>query len=267
MTIARIPFALARSALFPVSPLLRLHSGPVAAAQDYRLCVEYTGHRLEQHHATAWQAATALAYKAQHGKACDLRLVDMLRAMGAQSVQTHAKRRLLRVLAELASGHMTIKTPRQGYAGPLLTFRTVKGGRIAFTWPPGLLELLEDETVHLPLAGRAALGRYPLALWLHDYIATHRQVYEIELDTLRGLCGSRLKRPQFKERLAMALDQVKASATFFTGYHLDARTLTIHKQATRVVLLDRAARASKSAHTRHQDAVQLAASSRARVAL
>lgn len=267
MPIARIPFAFARSALFSVSPTLRLHSGPVVAAQDYRLSVDYTGPRLEQHHATAWQAATALAYKAQHGKPCELRLVDMLRAMGTQSLQTHAKRRLLRVLADLADGHVSIKTPRHAYTGPMLTFQAIQGGRIAFTWPPGLLELLEDEVVQLPLDGRAALGRYPLALWLHDYIGTHRQVYEIELETLRNLCGSGLKRPQFKERLGLALDQVKASANFFTGYNLDGRTLTIHKRATRVVLLDRVARGSKSAHARQQDAAQRAAASRARVVL
>lgn len=267
MTIARIPFAFARSALFSVSPVLRQHSGPVVAAQDYRLSVEYAGPTLEQHHATTWQAATALAYKTNDGQACDLRLVDMLRAMGAKSVQTHAKRHLLRVLAELAAGQVTIKTPRHSYGGRLLDFRDMGGGLIAFNWPPGLLELLEDETVHLPLDGRAALGRYPLASWLHDYAATHRKVYEIELNTLRGLCGSTLAPPQFKARLLPALEKVAAASTFLTGHPLDGKTLTLHKQATRVVLLDRAARASKSAQSRHLDAVQRAASSRARVAL
>ncbi|EMR0465771.1 hypothetical protein [Stenotrophomonas maltophilia] len=267
MTIARIPFAFARSALFSVSPVLRQHSGPVMAAQDYRLSVEYTGPTLEQHHATAWQAATALAYKANGGQACDLRLVDMLRAMGAQSVQTHAKRRLLRVLAELTAGHLTIKTPRHDYGGPLLALRDIGGGRIAFHWPRGLLELLEDETVHLPLNGRATLRRYPLASWLHDYAATHRKVYEIELDTLRGLCGSTLARPQFKARLVPALEKVAKASSFLTGHPLAGDTLTLHKQATRVVLLDRAARASKSAQSRHLDAAQRAASARARVAL
>lgn len=267
MAIARIPFAFARSALFSVSPVLSQHSGPVVAAQDYRLGVEYTGPTLEQHHATAWQAATALAYKGNGGQACDLRLVDMLRAMGAQSVQTHAKRRLLRVLAELAAGHVTIRTPRHDYGGRLLVFRDIGGGRIAFHWPPGLLELLEDETVHLPLDGRAALGRYPLASWLHDYAATHRKVYEIELDTLRRLCGSTLARPQFRARLVPALERAAKASSFLTGHPLAGETLTLHKKPTRVVLLDRAARASKSAQSRHLDAVHRAASSRARVAL
>lgn len=267
MVIARIPFAFARSALFSVSPVLRLYSGPVVAAQDYRLSVEYTGPTLEQHHATTWQAATALVYKGNGGQACDLRLVDMLRAMGAKSVQTHAKRRLLRVLTELAAGHVTIKTPRHDYGGRLLVFRDIGSGRIAFHWPPGLLELLEDETVHLPLDGRAAVGRYPLASWLHDYAATHRKVYEIELDTLRGLCGSTLARPQFRARLVPALEHAAAASTFLTGHPLAGETLTLHKQVTRVVLLDRAARASKSAQSRHLDAAQRAASSRARVVL
>jgi hypothetical protein len=111
------------------------------------------------------------------------------------------------------------------------------------------------------------LGAYPLATWLHDYIATHRRVYEIEIEALRELCGSGLTAHHFKPRLRRALNQVQASASFFTRYEIAHGVLTIHKEPTRVLLLDSPAKASKSAQARHLDAVQLAASSRARVAL
>ena len=71
----------------------------------------------------------------------------------------------------------------------------------------------------------------------------------------------------FKPRLRRALDQVQASASFFTRYEIAHGALTLHKEPTRVLLLDPKAKASKSAQTRHLDAIQRAAAQRARVAL
>ncbi|KRG54993.1 hypothetical protein ABB25_13010 [Stenotrophomonas koreensis] len=266
--IARIPFAFARSSLFAVSvqpaPESITAMREIRAAQDYPISLRQAGPNLTQAHASAWQVVTTLAHKSPRD---EVRLIDALRALGVASVQTHAKRRLLGLLDDLASSRVEIRTRRQDYRGPMFEYRKLPRGRVSVTWPPGLRELLEDEAVCLPLDGRAALGAYPLATWLHDYTATHRRVYEIELATLRDLCGSTLTAHHFKPRLVAALDRVKAAAPFFERYDIAHGVLTLHKRPTRVLLLDPKARASKSAQTRHLDAAQLAASSRARVAL
>lgn len=266
--IARIPFAFARSALFAVSaPSTAVAPNAprvVPAAQDYPISLHYTGPRLTQGHAAAWQVTTALAAKSLRD---EVRLIEALRALGLTSIQTHAKRRLLGLLEDLAASRVEVRTRRQNYVGPLLAFRKQAWGRVSLSWPQGLRDLLEDEAVCVPLEGRAALGAYPLASWLHDYVATHRRVYELDLATLRELCGSSLAAHHFKPRLRRALDQVKASASFFTRYDIAHGVLTLHKGPTRVLLLDPKAKASKSAATRTLDAAQLAASSRARVVL
>ena len=266
--IARVPFAFARSALFapkpyrPGAPQLPMRIIP--AAQDYRINLRQSGPCLTQAHASAWQVATTLAAKSSRD---EVRLIDALRALGLGSVQTAAKRRLLALFDDLAASRVEIDTRRQDYRGPLLAYRRLPRGRVSLTWPPGMRELLEDEAVYLPLDGRATLGGYPLATWLHDYIATHRRAYEIELEALRQLCGSSLTAHHFKPRLRRALDQVQASASFFTRYEIAHGALTLHKEPTRVLLLDPKAKASKSAQVRHLDATQRAASARASVCL
>ncbi|WP_448666764.1 hypothetical protein [Pseudoxanthomonas mexicana] len=266
--IARIPFAFARSSLFAVSmqlvPASLTELRKISAAKDYPISLRQAGPNLTQAHASAWQVITTLAHKSPRD---EVRLIDALRAVGVASIQTHAKRRLLCLLDDLASSSVEVRTRRQNYTGPLLEFSKLPRGLVSLSWPPGMRELLEDEAVCLPLDGRAALGAYPLATWLHDYIATHRRVYEIELSTLRDLCGSTLTAHHFKPRLVAALDRVKASAPFFTRYEIAQGVLTLHKQPTRVLLLDQQAKASKSAQAGQLDAAQRAARARATVCL
>jgi hypothetical protein len=273
MATTRIPFAFARSALFNLPPdwLSGSTPQPIAAAQDYEIAVEYAGPRLTCHHAAAWQAVVALAYKGQgEPVGTDLRLVDLLRAMGVVSVQMHAKKRLLRWLAELADkdAQVYVKTPRHTYLGKLiLDAQDIGRGRVRVELPAALLPLLEDETVRLPMAGRAAFNVYPLAAWLHDYIASHRSVYEVKLDTLRSLSGSVLSRHHFKARLVRALDRVKARAGFFTGYTITGEVLTLRKEKTRVVLLGEKNQAVKGGEYRQARAIAVARLQRSRVPL
>jgi hypothetical protein len=273
MVTTRIPFAFARSALFNLPPdwLSGSTPQPIAAAQDYQITVDYAGPRLTGHHAAAWQAVVALAYRGQgEPVAADLRLVDLLRAMGVVSVQMNTKKRLLRWLTELADkdAQVYVKTPRHTYLGKLMTdAQDIGRGRVRVELPADLLPLLEDEVVQLPMTGRAAFNVYPLAAWLHDYIASHRSVYEIKLETLRCLCGSVLSRHHFKARLVQALDRVKAHAVFFTGYSIEGDVLTLRKEKTRVVLLGQKEQAVKGGEYRMARAVAVARLQRSRVPL
>ena len=238
----RIPFAFARSALFRPAE----HRGDtfafteIPSACDYPITLHYSGPELTPCHATAWQALVAIAFDRNQGTTPTLavRLIDILRAMGRSSIQTHAKRWLRSLLEDLANASVTFSTPRQNFNGPLLAFIADAGnGTVLVEFPAQMDGLLSNEVVHMPVASKAGITSFPLASWLHDYIATHRDVYEIPLTTLHALCGSTLALATFRRRVCRALDVISNQSTVLTRYALNGDTLTLHKRRTRVVLL------------------------------
>jgi hypothetical protein len=238
----RIPFAFARSALF--RPAERrgdvFNLTEIPSASDYAITLHYTGPELSPCHATAWQALVALAFERNKcvERPLDVKLIDILRAMGRTSIQTHAKRWLGTLLAELTSAHVHVSSPRQQFHGLLLsTAESMSNGVVRVTFPQGMAQLLSNEVVHMPVASKAGLTAYPLACWLHDYLSTHHQVYEIPLTTLHTLCGSALVPATFRRRVCDALEAVSAHSSVLTRYSVQKGILTLHKKRTRVVLL------------------------------
>ncbi len=267
----RIPFAFARSALFrPGERGPDLVNADIEAAADYKISINYSGPSLTSCHATAWQALVALAYQRNAGTAAtlDIKAIDILRAMGRSSVQTHAKRWLYRLLDELTCATTAITTPRQHFHGQLVAcVSQVGNGWLRITFDPALDLFLQDEVVRVRVRSRHQLTAHPLALWLHDYIATHQKVYEVPVKTLHRLCQSSLTTAVFRKRLREALEAVKASGPTLTHYTLEKGVLTLHKQRTSVLLLKPTAVAAKQAASWHQAQVQEARKWRARVPL
>ena len=269
--ITRIPFAFARSALFrPAERSAPSVNADIPAAHDYKISVNYNGPALTPCHATAWQAIVAIAYKENNGVAqtLDVRVVDILRAMGRQSVQTHAKRWLRQVITELASATVCINSPRHAFQGLLVKSVVELGnGRLRLTFSPALDVFLQNEVVLVPMASRHELTAHPLASWMHDYIATHHAVYEVPVATLHRLSDSTLTLASFRPRLRSALQAVQASGPLLTHYSIDDDVVTLHKQKTRVVLLNPLAANAKRVASKHDAAVQEARKWRVKVPL
>ena len=88
---------------------------------------------------------------------------------------------------------------------------------------------------------------------------------------MRHLCGFNLSPGHFRPRLVQALERVKASAGFFTGYTIERRAgswwLTLHKGKTLVKLLPPQAHPAQTMQARENSAIELARLNRARVAI
>ncbi len=238
----RIPFAFARSALFrPAERVGKVLSNVVVpAADDYRIELNYSGPELTPFHALAWQALVALAFRENKGTDAPLevRLIDVLRAMGRTSIQTHAKRWLRGLLDDLTLARVAVSSRRHAFQGALLDgLLDLGNGRVSVLFSNDMSELLADEVVMMPMTSKQGLSAYPLAMWLHDYIATHQGVYEVPTKTLHRLAGSCLELGTFNVRLRNALDRVRSVGTLLERYTLDAKDLKLHKRKTRVVLL------------------------------
>lgn len=240
----RIPFAFARSALFRPAE----HRGEtfnctaIPAATDYEISLHYTGPELTTCHATAWQALVAIAFARNRGTApaLSIRLIDVLRAMGRTSIQTHAKRWLRSLMGDLALAKVTFTTPLHAFDGPLLAMvEDVGNGTVRIHFPARMDDVLSIEMVRMPLASKAGLTSFPLASWLHDYIATHHNVYQISLKRLHTLCGSTLALATFRRRVCRALDAIINHSTVLTRYTLKSDTLILHKPLTGVALPER----------------------------
>jgi hypothetical protein len=242
----------------------------IAAAQDYPISLTYTGPQLTPCHATAWQALVAIAFARNRGTAMplDVSLIDLLRAMGRTSVQTNAKRWLRALLKELELAWISVNTPRQSFLGALIScIDPLARGRLRIRFAPGLDQFLADEVVLMPMASKGALSSYPLAAWLHDYIATHQSVYEIPMQTLHTLCGSTLSIPSFRSRIRQALTAVMASGPLLPSCSIGKDRVVLRKQKTRVLLLRPDAAKARRALSKHEAAIQDARKWRARVPL
>ena len=243
-----VPIGLARSALFPVA---RPDNGgavvyifnrrvPMAAQRGEKL--GYRGPRLNQHHALAWQAVLIAAegMDAMDGRAFEVSPDMLLRDMGGQGGDTSQRERLLRWLVELTHARIHYTTRLQKFAGPLLAHvEHTPTGRLSLRLHPSLREILRNEILRNDLARKARLGLNALALWLHDFIATHLRPPADTVERLRLLSGSALKLPQFRVRLRTALALLTGPDGLVIEGEIDRfdRLMIARKAPTRVVIL------------------------------
>ncbi len=267
----RIPFAFARSALFRPAE----HRGEtfncteIPSASDYPISLHYTGPELTLSHSVAWQALVALAYKHNKGTtpALTIRLIDILRAMGRNSVQTHAKRWVRSLVDDLSHATVLTSTPRHLFNGPLLArVESAGAGKITVDFAAGMDAFLFDEVVKISMGAKQTVAAYPLAQWLHDYVASHRSTYEVPIETLQRLTDTHLSTATFRSRITKALSRLQ-SAGLVQSYSLSERSLKFTKAKTAVVLLPKKTGQTFRGRPRHDVASVMASGLRTRVPL
>lgn len=254
-----VPLGIARSALFGVGRHGRmqiLHRQPIAILALRGAQLTYIGPKLTQHHALLWQAVIQVA--------TDLSVNDdqpfavaadvLLRAMGGQGNDTKQRQRIWEWLKDLTHAQIEYSTDTHDYAGPLVfeVARDKVKQKLALRLNPNLISLLSNEVLRNDLARKASLGRNMLAMWLHDYIATHLRPPAEEVEALRQRCGSTLALPQFRQRLRSAMQVLsKGKDPLVLSWSIDNRDrLTVKKTATRVVILPSEVAQAKSAGAR-----------------
>lgn len=275
-----VPLGFVRSALFGVArydAVAVVHQRPLAISPLRGGKLTYSGPLLNQHHALLWQAIVQAAAEAgpideqPFIASCDA----LLRAMGGKGNDTKQRARVWSWLQDLVAARLEYSTDAQDYTGPLVfeAARDKASGRLSLRLNPKLIRLLGDEVLRNDLARKAALGRNLLALWLHDYFASHLRPPPETVETLRNWCGSPLALPQFRQRLRSALNQLaKGSCPLVVAWSIDRRDrLIVEKTATRVVILPALSAQARQAGARQQDKqradVERAQCQRANVAL
>ena len=195
--------------------------------------------------------------------------------MGGKGTDTKQRARVWEWLRDLTAARIEYATATHDYAGPLVfeVAREKASGRVAVRLNPTLFHLLGDEVLRNDLARKARLGRNLLALWLHDYLATHLRPPADPVATLRDLCGSPLALPQFRQRLRVALDLLtRGPHPLLLSWSIDRRDrLIVEKTATRVVILPAPVAQAKQTgalqHYRKQAEIDQVRQRRAQVAL
>lgn len=239
-----VPLVIARSALFGAGKggdKLPHHRVDVQDPRGGGLF--YKGPRLTQYHALAWQAVirTAQLRKARSGEFFEASADRLLRAAGCLGGDTAQRVRLRAWLDDLTQGEVTVFGPGQNFNGPLVqqVARHDKTGQLAIMLKPGLGALLVDEVLRNDLDRKARLGQNMMAMWLHDYFATHQRPQRESIDRLREVSGSRLGLPQFRQRLPAALTLLrKGEEPLVVSWSIDRDDrLLVVKNASRVIIL------------------------------
>ena len=286
--LAPVPLGIARSALFAVAkPAAQdARARPVPIAPYRGASLTQTGPGLGQHHALAWQAVIYWANDAgiQDSRPFTVAADELLRLLGGKGGDSAQRYRLGRTLIELAATRIVYRTDFKAFEGPLLA----QAGTDARGWPmlalpQGWQELVRTERLRNDLTRKRALGRHALALWLHDFIATHLRPPPETVETLRQWSGAGQDLAHFRHDLRMALRRLapKVASTdqpatngsqpalgaLVLDWRIDRRDrLHIDKAQTDVYLGEDKVRAAP-AHFRQQGEVHRARMQRARVAL
>lgn len=279
-TYPAVPLGFARSALFSASRhdgAERMDRQTVAIMPLLGAELTYSGPKLGQYHAMLWQAVIQAAAEAGavDGEPFTVAADVLLRAMGGKGCDTQQRERVWGWLKDLTAARLEYSTHAQDYAGPLVfeVARTKPSGQLAIRVNPRLIQLLGNEVLRNDLARKAALGRNLLALWLHDYLATHLRPPADYIETLRKLSGSPLALAQFRPRLRAAMAVLtKGSNPLVVAWSIDQRDrLVVEKAATRVVILRGDVANTKQSGARYQNhkrgEIEQAQQRRARVAL
>lgn len=288
--IAKLPLSIARSALFsvgrPLADVTQRRDVPIAPYRGAKLT--QAGPPLGQHHALAWQAVLHWAKDAgiEDDQPFTVPADDLLRVLGGRGGDSAQRYRMGRRLLELSAVRINYQTDTHAFDGPLLAqAKTDARGRPVLRLPPEWHALTRIEILRNDLGRKCGLGQHSLALWLHDFIATHLRPPPESVDTLREWCGSTQDLAHFRHDLRQALRRLApqvavsdpttgqgwqpAPGALVLGWHIDRRDrLHIDKAVTSVYLpTERAVRAAGGAQSRHQVEVQRARMQRANLAL
>jgi hypothetical protein len=258
---------------------------PIAPYRGAKLI--QTGPALGQHHALAWQAVIHWAKEAgiEDDRPFTVAADDLLRVLGGRGGDSAQRFRMGQWLAELAATRIDYQTDIHAFDGPLLGQATTDSrGWPVLRLPADWQALVRIEISRNDLGRKCGLGLHSLALWLHDYVATHLRPPPVTVDTLRQWSGSGQDLPHFRHDLRAALRRLApkvantgpgaagpskpAAPVLVLEWHIDRRDrLHIEKSPTSVHLSEQGGKAAAKSSTRQEMEVQRARMQRAKVAL
>ncbi len=212
-SVRRVPNVALRSALFSaVSKGHRPYFERVKINALGGISIIYTGALLDQGDMDVWETVLHLSRMHEFGSECQVTAYRLLKELG--KTDTGKNRTILeRHLSRLSATSLQIQVGEHSYEGSLIheVYRDHETRGYVIRLNPNLRFLfLSDQFTDLDWVVRQALHGRPLAQWLHGFYATHARPYDLKIETIHWLCGSRAGcLSDFKKDLRRALNFVK----------------------------------------------------------
>ena len=134
-------------------------------------------------------------------------------------------KRLRTVLTRLQATAVMVSADgmERGYSGSLLRSFAWDQARWSVELDPKIIRLF-GTTQYTRVEWEQRMCLAPLAKKLHAYYVTHRDPSPLRIETIRDLCGSRIRElSQFRPRLRQALNRL-VDVGFLTSWTLDRAT-------------------------------------------
>lgn len=209
--VLRIPNFALRSALF--AAVGRGHRPHFERARINALggnSIIYTGALLDQDDLEVWEALLHLTLI--QGVECQISGYRLLKYLG--KTDTGKNRAILdKQLSRMNATALQVRIGEHSYEGSLIheIYRDHETRNYIIRLNPNLRVLFfSDQFTDLDRAIRRNLRGKPLAQWLHGFYATHARPFDLKVETLHKLCGSRaICLSNFKKDLRRAFDSVE----------------------------------------------------------
>lgn len=225
-----VPNVLLRSSVFAGTrvSLRTLHNQKVASFSNVSIIV--TGPQLTQPDLDVWMQAV---YLARHGEAVQINRRALLERLG-RTTGSSDREWLTKSLARISECHIDVSIHGQRrFSGCLLQSLKIykqkkdasdaNRSEIELMVDPSMATLFRDGWTMLKFSGRAELRGDPLANWVLGFYRSHRNAYDMKVETLHRLCGIGGSLGAFRQRLERSL------VTLVSGDHLGTAVITNDK--------------------------------------
>lgn len=209
----RVPNIALRSALFgAIGKGNRPYLERVVINALGGISIVYTGSLLDQSDLDVWETVLHLSRTQELGAECRVTAYRLLKVLG--KTDTGKNRAILdRQLSRMNATALQVRVREHSYEGSLIheVYRDHDTRSYVIRLNPKLRVLfLDDQFTDVDWSVRHALHGKPLSQWLHGFYVTHARPYDLKIETLHRLCGSRAScLADFKKDLRRSLEAVE----------------------------------------------------------
>ena len=221
-----LPNTLARSALFtagnPSDQRDNLKNAEIYSVKGVKIF--YTGEELRQDDEDVFLQIVHWARRFPLGDAVEFSAHSLLKALGWDT-SSAGYSRLRDVLSRLKVTSVTVSADDmdKGYAGSLIRTFAWDQSRWVVQLEPKIIALFGNAN-YTWLDWKQRMELPPMAKKLHSYYFTHTQPFDLKVETLRALCGSKIASlSQFRYALKRNLNRL-ADVGFLSEWGIDKKT-------------------------------------------
>ena len=182
---------------------------PIFTMSQYDLT--FTGYELDQNDLELWDTLIYLARVRNINNELRISLYDLCQQMKLSYNQERSKKLEERAL-RLQLGQVKIQTNNKIFAGSLINNVYIDkdgDGKWVIEDNKKLAPLFTEDLTYISADIRHLLGDNQLARWLYNFYESHNQPIPFAVDFILKLCRSDSELKGFKQKLKMALEQVK----------------------------------------------------------